>query len=157
MDKKDYVKITYESKPIGEYGIILRLTTFDIEAWKRDQKLKEIPTKQIVKEFIAPQMHEPHSMVEAVTQSNNMLLVRAQIEKFIRDTYDQQLQEMKQELEYARSIRTIPDTHEYYIVQEGDTLWDIANIYRTTWEHLAKINKIKNPDLIYPGQHIKLR
>lgn len=40
----------------------------------------------------------------------------------------------------------------YYTVVAGDTLWDIANRYGTTYQELARINGIPNPDLIYVGQ-----
>lgn len=150
MNKKDYVKVTYESDPIGEYGIILQLRTFDVEAYERDQKLKQIPIKTEAKRLRLDKV----SMLE---DPHYFFKIQEKINKFVVDTYEQQILDLKRELEYARSIRTIPDTHEYYIVQEGDTLWGIANTYGITWEHLAKINKIKNPDLIYPGQHIKLR
>lgn len=43
-----------------------------------------------------------------------------------------------------------------YIVQKGDTLSGIASKYHTTYQHLAAINHIANPDLIYPGQQIKI-
>ena len=43
-----------------------------------------------------------------------------------------------------------------YIVKKGDTLSKIANMYNTTYQHLAKINNISNPNLIYPGQKIKI-
>lgn len=150
MNKKDYVKITYESDPIGEYGIVLQLRTFDVEAYERDQKLKQIPIKTETKRLRLDKV----SMLE---DPHYLFKIQEQINKFVVDTYDQQILDLNRKLEYARSMMTIPDIHEYYIVQEGDTLWDIANTYGTTWEHLAKINKIKNPDLIYPGQHIKLR
>lgn len=43
-----------------------------------------------------------------------------------------------------------------YIVKKGDTLWAIARKYGTTWQKLAEINQLKNPDLIFPGQRILL-
>lgn len=43
-----------------------------------------------------------------------------------------------------------------YIVKSGDTLSGIAVRYNTTYQKLAKYNNIKNPDLIYPGQQIKI-
>lgn len=47
-----------------------------------------------------------------------------------------------------------------YVVQPGDTLYDIANAYLTQpwqWKQLWRLNpKIKNPDRIYPGAIIKL-
>ena len=43
-----------------------------------------------------------------------------------------------------------------YTVKSGDTLGDIAKQYGTTSAKLATKNGIKNPDLIYPGQKIKI-
>lgn len=45
---------------------------------------------------------------------------------------------------------------EYYVVQTGDTLSGIASKYGTTWQALQEINNIPDPDLIYPGQKIKI-
>ena len=50
------------------------------------------------------------------------------------------------------SIRLIDNV--IYIVQKGDTLSSIANRYNTTYQRLAEINNIDNPNLIYPGQKI---
>ena len=41
-----------------------------------------------------------------------------------------------------------------YVVQQGDTLWDIAKRYRTSVECIVALNDIENPDEIYPGQKI---
>ena len=41
-----------------------------------------------------------------------------------------------------------------YTVAKGDTLSQIATRYRTTYQKIAKYNKIENPDLIYIGQKI---
>lgn len=46
---------------------------------------------------------------------------------------------------------------EVYIVKPGDTLSGIANKYNTTYQELARINNIKNPNLIYPGQKIRIK
>lgn len=43
----DYVKITYETPPIGPSKIVLYLTTFDIEKYKKDQEI-ETKTKTLV-------------------------------------------------------------------------------------------------------------
>ena len=49
---------------------------------------------------------------------------------------------------------------QYYVVKKGDTLWTIAKKYlgdgSKCW-NLAKLNGIKNPNLIYPGQKIKIQ
>lgn len=43
-----------------------------------------------------------------------------------------------------------------YTVKKGDTLAEIAELYKTTYQKLAEYNKIENPNLIYPGQQIKI-
>jgi LysM repeat protein len=43
-----------------------------------------------------------------------------------------------------------------YTVRSGDTLSDIAKANGTDWQTLARINGISNPDLIQPGQQIRL-
>lgn len=44
----------------------------------------------------------------------------------------------------------------YYTVQKGDTLWRIARRYRTCPRRIARVNGITNPNLIYPGQVLKI-
>lgn len=44
----------------------------------------------------------------------------------------------------------------YYIVKSGDTLSYIANIYNTTVQQIAAINGISNPNLIFPGQRLRI-
>ena len=39
-----------------------------------------------------------------------------------------------------------------YVVQKGDYLSKIAPKYKTTWQKLAEMNKLKNPNLIFPNQ-----
>lgn len=39
-----------------------------------------------------------------------------------------------------------------YTVRPGDTLWNMAQKHGITLEALIKVNNIKNPDYIYPGQ-----
>ena len=43
-----------------------------------------------------------------------------------------------------------------YIVKKGDTLTKLAKMYDTTVSSLVKLNSIKNANLIYVGQIIKL-
>lgn len=47
--------------------------------------------------------------------------------------------------------------NQYYIVKSGDTLTSIAKKYKTTVEQLVKMNNIKNPNLIYAGQKLKVK
>ena len=44
----------------------------------------------------------------------------------------------------------------YYRVQRGDRLWRIAKRYRTTVSNIARLNGIRNPNLIFVGQILKI-
>ena len=46
---------------------------------------------------------------------------------------------------------------QYYTIRPGDTLSGIAAKYGTTYQQLARINGIANPDKIYAGQRIKVK
>ena len=45
----------------------------------------------------------------------------------------------------------------YYTIKPGDTLSGIASTYGTTWQWLAEMNDISDPNLIYPGNTIRVR
>jgi GH25 family lysozyme M1 (1,4-beta-N-acetylmuramidase) len=63
---------------------------------------------------------------------------------------------------YPGQVLTLPgpgggqQAGRFYTVQRGDTLSAIAQRNGTTWQDLAHINNIPNPDRIYPGQVIRL-
>lgn len=44
----------------------------------------------------------------------------------------------------------------FYTVKRGDTLWRIAQQYGTTIQQIAQLNGIKNVNLIYPGQVLRI-
>lgn len=48
------------------------------------------------------------------------------------------------------------ETQNTYIVKSGDTLSGIANKFGTTYQELARVNGIANPNLIYVGQVLKI-
>ena len=53
----------------------------------------------------------------------------------------------------------LPEIHDddkmiKYIVQEGDTLWKIARRFNVKLADIINLNKLCNPDLIYPDQVI---
>lgn len=48
-------------------------------------------------------------------------------------------------------------TYVVYTVVAGDTLDRIAQKYGTTWQAIADLNGIKNPNLIYPGQVLRIK
>jgi len=49
---------------------------------------------------------------------------------------------------------TVSTTPQYYTVQRGDQLWQIARLYNLTTDQLAQMNNITNPNMIYAGQQL---
>lgn len=45
---------------------------------------------------------------------------------------------------------------QYYVVKNGDNLSMIANKYGTTWQKLASLNGLSNPNYLYVGQQLKV-
>ena len=48
------------------------------------------------------------------------------------------------------------ENEQIYIVKRGDTLSQIARRYNTTVQTIVDLNGIQNPNLIYPGEEIKI-
>ena len=46
---------------------------------------------------------------------------------------------------------------QYYTVQSGDTLSGIASRYGTSYQKIAQLNGIGNPNLIYVGQRLRVK
>ena len=52
---------------------------------------------------------------------------------------------------------TAPAKPATYTVRAGDSLSNIADAHGTTWQKLAKLNNLTNPDYIQAGQTLRLR
>lgn len=48
------------------------------------------------------------------------------------------------------------DGEEWYTIQKGDTLTAISKKFKTTVKKLVSLNNIKNPDLIYAGDRMRV-
>lgn len=62
-----------------------------------------------------------------------------------------------QEIRIDGTAPTSNASEEYYTIQSGDTLSGIAAKFGTTWQWLAEVNSISDPNLIYPGNTIRVR
>ncbi|WP_372634408.1 5'-nucleotidase C-terminal domain-containing protein [Cohnella sp.] len=58
--------------------------------------------------------------------------------------------------EEPKPIPQPSEPQDYYVVVSGDHLTKIAKRYGTTWQTLSKLNKLSNPNLIFPGQRLLL-
>lgn len=53
------------------------------------------------------------------------------------------------------ATQTLPPTTSY-VIQPGDTISSIALAFHSTTAQLSQINRLSNPDLIYPGETIEV-
>lgn len=53
--------------------------------------------------------------------------------------------------------RVNAEENKYHIVKFGDTLSKIAAIYGTSYQEIARLNKLQNPNLIYVGQRLRIK
>lgn len=44
-----------------------------------------------------------------------------------------------------------------YVVNPGDTVYTIARRFHTTVQDIVRLNGLTNPDVIYPGQILRVR
>lgn len=49
------------------------------------------------------------------------------------------------------------DSSVYHTVASGENLSSIAEKYGTTWKRIANLNGLNNPNLIYPGQKLRVK
>lgn len=104
-DMEKYAKIVYKSDPIGEFGIILYLTTFDIEAFENNKNLEKIPTKEIGYQF-----RIADTQTWRDTQNPNMMLdyLEEKINRTIHDHYIQEYKKLRGHIECMRKIEVQP-------------------------------------------------
>lgn len=61
---------------------------------------------------------------------------------------------------WAQPIEVNPDHPDQYVIQRGDTLWDISSRFLAEpwrWPEIWQVNpQIENPHLIYPGDIVRL-
>ncbi len=74
-------------------------------------------------------------------------------------TYDEQEAEAtsdEDQLTYAETEDSSAGSVEVYYVHKGDTLWQISRRHNLDLHTLLAYNKLKNPNLIRPGQRIEI-
>lgn len=92
-----YTKVTYQSEPIGKERIVLYLTTFDLEAFEKNENLEKIPEqrKTITFEFDKSEILNNPNLVEEMSNK---------FETMFKEIYEKQLLDMKEYIEFNRKL-----------------------------------------------------
>ena len=97
--------------------------------------------------------------LKSVTEQSDETLQTEQAIGPSRLSSEQQAMNATQDNGRHDVVEQVKSTTHIHVVVKGDTLWDIAERYvNNPWRYpeLAKLSKIKNPDLIYPGQRVTI-
>lgn len=90
----------------------------------------------------------------SISDSYSVELEATQVQQFTvnTSTTETRVEPVKQDPPKA------PEQPKYQVItiKRGDTLWALSRKYGTTVQELAKINNIKNPDLIFAGASLKV-
>ena len=84
----------------------------------------------------------------------NMIISDKKLEYFTGGT--KKSEPVKKVSATKSNTKKTTSTVSVYTVKKGDTLSEIAERFGTTVSQLVKLNNIKNPNLIYAGQKIKI-
>jgi LysM repeat protein len=52
-------------------------------------------------------------------------------------------------------VEYVPIAH-VHVVRKGETVYSIAMMHGLDWRELAGYNRLGNPNLIYPGEHLEI-
>ncbi len=84
-----YVKVIYQTPPIGEYGIVLELTTFDWDAFNKDEEEKKLKQRKYFERIEI----EPNETLDVLEEKLN---------KRVDEFYKKEIEVAYKQLEYFR-------------------------------------------------------
>lgn len=151
MFNDKYVKVVYQSNPIGKEQIILYLTAFDIEAFEKDQSLEKIPTKTIAKviEVEKADIKKPY-FIEYIND---------RLEHIVDETYEKQLLEMAGCIEGLRKIKILPQWNTKNITNSDDIHCNIVEGNITNCDNVycneIKGNVVNCDKIVYKNKEEK--
>ena len=124
-----YVKIIYQTEPIGEHKIILYLTTFDLEAYKKDhevkykREIKEIPVVDNIS-YAAPRTYG-----ELCTQKGREEILEYEINYWIKAHYQSLIDELRFYCEQCKNAKNITNGDDVHCNTVEGNITNCDNVY----------------------------
>lgn len=116
MDK--YVRVVYQSEPIGKERIILYLTTFDKEAFERDN-LFQLKEEKIIHEFERVELNRP-DFIEMFERNLNTM---------VKNIYEEKLKEIESIMKMSKNVKNISNSDDVYCNIVYGNISNCDNIY----------------------------
>lgn len=116
MDK--YVRVVYQSEPIGKERIILYLTTFDKEAFERDN-LFQLKEEKIIHEFERAELNRP-DFIEMFERNLNTT---------VKNIYEEKLKEIESIMKMSKNVKNISNSDDVYCNIVYGNISNCDNIY----------------------------
>ena len=88
--EKDFIRIVYQTKPIGKEKIVLYLTTIDLDKFK-EKGLKDIPYKEEAREIYISKEVDPVAAISVIS---------AELNETVNRFYKFEIERLKEELKY---------------------------------------------------------
>lgn len=116
MDK--YVRVVYQSEPIGKERIILYLTTFDKETFERDN-LFQLKEEKIIHEFEREELNRP-DFIEMFERNLNTM---------VKNIYEEKLKEIESIIKASKNVKNISNSDDVYCNIVYGSISNCDNIY----------------------------
>ena len=124
-----YVKVVYQSEPIGKEHIILYLTTFDIDRYNHDLEKKEFGIEIDVTDI---DLKEP----------NNIKMIEEKLNRYVKNFYEPYIKEVK---DYSMLLKT---TYQERIQPRVyDNVKNVNNVDKITCNNIY--GNVNNCEVLY--------
>lgn len=124
----EYIKIVYESEPIGPEHIVLYLTTFDIDKYNKDLNKKEVAIKI------------PIEKDELYENNEYLIFLEKQLNHYVKNFYGPYVEETRAYLNFLKTTHTIEP-------KNYDDVKNINNVAKVTCNNIY--GNVNNCEVLY--------
>lgn len=113
-----YVRVVYQSEPVGKERIILYLTTFDKEAFEKDN-LFQLKEEKIIHEFERTELN----------RSDFIEMFERNLNTMVKNIYGEKLKEIESIIKMSKNVKNISNSDDVYCNIVYGNISNCDNIY----------------------------